>query len=293
MTLQAEPLARVGAELGEGPVWRAETGDVLWVDILRGELHALDLATALAGALEAADRLEVTLDTPVGAVALDRAGGPVLATPDGLVRVDGQRVAALPRDAPDVRMNDGKPDPQGRFVGGTMTLGEARPGAGSLWSFAAGEAPVRLVAGATIANGLAWSADGTTLFWIDTPTGRIDAFTYDPDTGGVGDRRTWAEIDPDHGHPDGMCIDAEGGLWVALWGGGAVRRYRDGACDEVVEVPTPFVTCPTFAGADLDRLVITTASIEFGDDPPPLAGDLFTVEVGPVGLPPHRLGSWA
>jgi sugar lactone lactonase YvrE len=205
------------------------------------------------------------------------------------VRADGthEALVALPRRAPDLRMNDGKADPVGRFVGGTMTLEEPRPGAGSLWSFAAGGA-TELRDGLTIPNGLAWSADGTTLFHIDTPTRRIDAFDYDVASGAIARQRTIVEIPEGAGDPDGMCIDADGALWVALWGGSTVHRYVDGALDTVVEVPTPYVTCPAFMGADLDELVITTASEPFGRDVPAGAGDLYAVVPGVRGAPVNR-----
>ncbi len=280
--LKAVTLARVGAELGEGPLWRTETSEVLWVDILRGEIHALGF--------DGIDRLVATLDEPVGAVALDRAGQIFAATPRGLVDLDGRLHAAIPAEADDLRMNDGKPDPLGRFVGGTMTLGEPRPSAGSLWSLN-GQDPQKLVSGATISNGLAWNAASTEMYWIDTPTGRIDIFDYDAASGGAINRRTWVEIPADVGSPDGMCIDSEGGLWVALWGGSAVHRYEAGELTAVVEIPTPLVTCPTFAGRELDRLVVTTASIEL-DEPRDGAGDIYLAEVGVTGVDPYRLGEW-
>ena len=166
---------------------------------------------------------------PVGAVAETTAGTLIAACRTGLRHVEagdgpGQLVIPLPPGDADLRKNDGKADPAGRFVGGTMTLGDPRPGAGSLWSYSDGRA-VELVGGVTISNGLAWSADGSTLFYIDTPTRQIDAFTYDVATGAVADRRTVVDIPAGAGDPDGMCIDAEGGLWVALWDGAAVHRY--------------------------------------------------------------------
>jgi sugar lactone lactonase YvrE len=281
--MRAERLASVGAVLAEGPVWRAESEEIVWVDIPNGEIFA----TGLAGTT----RLVRQHAMPVGAVALGPGGEILASTPIGLVDEAGQVRAELPVEAPDLRANDGKPDPAGRFVGGTMTVGVPRPGAGSLWSLASDTA-TRLVADVTIANGLAWDASGETLYWIDTPTGCIDQFDYDRDTGSAVNRRSWVAIDRSVGSPDGMCIDAEGGLWVALWGGSAVHRYLEGRLDVVVEVPASQVTCPTFAGPELDRLVITTASI--GLDPRlEGAGDLYVVETGPIGVPPGRLGSWA
>jgi sugar lactone lactonase YvrE len=284
MTIVATRLSAVGAELGEGPTWRAETDEVVWVDILRGEVHACTL--------DGVDRIEQRHTEPVGAVALTGSGAVVAATPRGLCRADGTVIVGIPREADDLRMNDGKPDPAGRFVGGTMTFPDVRPGAGSLWSLDGSSPAVRIVAGVTIPNGLAWSADGSRLYWIDTPTRRIDVFDYDLADGTITNRQPHIEIEAAAGHPDGMCIDAEGGLWVALWGGSAVRRYVDGECEEIIDLPTPYVTCPAFVGERLDQLAITTASTEF-DDPPDGAGDLYIVDVGVVGCAPGRLGAWA
>ena len=193
----------------------------------------------------------------------------------------------LPPGDADLRKTDRKADPAGRFVGGTMTLGDPRPGAGSLWSYSDGRA-VELVGGVTTSNGLASSADGSTLFYIDTPTRQIDAFTYAVATGAVADRRTVVDVPAGAGDPDGVCIDAEGGFGVALWGGAAVHRYVDGRLAAVAERPTPYVACPTFAGAELGELVVTTASEPFGhDDVPPGAGDLYVAPAGAQGTPAH------
>ena len=273
----------MSAELGEGPVWCPESEDIFWVDILRGEVHRLTL--------DGEDHLAATFEEPVGALALDTKGEVVAAIPTGLVRLDGSTVASLECESHDLRMNDGKVDPAGRFVGGTMTTESPRPGAGSLWRFDE-RGTFRLVSDVTIPNGLSWSADGETFYWIDTPTGRSDAFDYDPSTGELSERRAWVSIPEEVGAPDGMCADVEGGLWVALWGGSAVHRYVDGQLDAVVEVGTSLVTCPVFAGLELDQLVITTASID-SSPPDQGAGDIFTIRLGVRGAPAHRLGSWA
>lgn len=281
--MRAEPLTEGGAELGEGPVWRAESGEVIWVDILRGEVKA--------SRLDGSTRLVRRHAMPVGAVALTGDGEILASTPVGLVDSVGKVLSPLPMVATDLRANDGKSDPTGRFIGGTMTVATPRPGAGAVWSLSGGE-PFRLVDGATIANGLDWTADGETMLWIDTPTGRVDAFDYDATTGLATERRPYIDIDPEWGEPDGMCLDSEGRVWVALWGGSAVRAFEGHRCVEVIELPTPLVTCPTFVGEDLEQLVITTASIDL-DRGSPGAGALFTVRPGCSGVPPHRLGPWA
>lgn len=279
--MRAELLFAARGELVESPR-QLTSGELAWVDILRGEVHRLERST---GAHDM-----IALGEPVGAIAETDEGALLGACRSGLRLIGSDAeastlVARLPARDADLRMNDGKADPAGRFVGGTMTLGTPpRDKAGSLWSFGL-EGPVELVRDVTISNGLAWSADGSTMYYIDTPTHRIDAFDYDVGTGGVSERRTIVTIAADAGDPDGMCIDVEGGLWVALWGGGAVHRYVDGRLDAIVEVPAPCVTCPAFAGPDLDELVITTASGSFGD-PPPGAGDVYVIRPGVTGPAP-------
>jgi sugar lactone lactonase YvrE len=278
----AELLFTAGAELGEGPIALAD-GSLAWVDILRGEVHCL----STSGDAKVLERMA----EPVGSIAETDDGSIVAACGSGLYALDGgdpRLLVAVPRRAPDLRMNDGKADPAGRFLGGTMTLGTPRPGAGSLWSFGP-SGPIELITGVTISNGLAWSADGTTLFYIDTPTHRVDAFDYDVESGRVSGRRTAITLDPDAGDPDGMCIDVDGGLWIAMWGAGTVRRYVDGVLDAIVSVPTPYVTCPVFAGRDLDDLVITTASQPFEGHAPSGAGDIFTARPGVAGRPAYRV----
>lgn len=282
--MRAHPLFAAGGELSEG-VLQLTSGPLVWVDILRGEVHQLDRSTNV--------HTVTTVGEPVGAVVETTDGTLVGACRSGLRLIGSDAdtsplLVPVPTVGADLRMNDGKADPVGRFVGGTMALGVTpRPSAGSLWSFGS-DGPRVLVGDVTISNGLAWSADGSTLYYIDTPTHRIDAFDYDVTTGGASGRRTVVTIGPDDGDPDGMCIDDSGGLWVALWGGHAVHRYVEGELDAVIEVPTPYVTCPAFVGPHLDELVITTAWQPF-DDPPPGAGDVYVIRPGVTGPPPHRV----
>jgi len=291
MTVQRyEPvrLIDVGCTLGEGPLQHSD-GNLYWVDIVSGLVYRWDRAGSPS---------VFAFDEPVSAVAETTDGGVIVATQSGLVHVAPndrrELVAVLPNAADDLRMNDGKADPFNRFVRGTMGYPTPRPRAGSLWSFGPRETH-ELVADVTISNGLAWSSDGSTMYYIDTPTRRIDAFDYDTGSGRVSNRRTVVEIAEDAGDPDGMCIDIDGGLWVALWGGGAVHRYVVGELAAVVEVPTPYVTCPAFAGTRFDELVITTACEPFGSNLVAGAGDLYVAAVGTTGSSPFRidLAAWS
>jgi sugar lactone lactonase YvrE len=185
---------------------------------------------------------------------------------------------------PAVRMNEGGCDPDGRFYCGSMAYDQT-PGAASLYRLDPDRSVTRVLDGVTISNGLEWSPDGSRAYYNDTPTGHVAVFDYDRDAGLTG-RRVFVEVPAEHGDPDGLTVDADGGVWVALHGGGRVHRYSPaGRLDEVVEVPTGQVTACTFGGAGLDELFITTSreGMKEGDDPP--AGSLFRAAVGVRGRP--------
>jgi sugar lactone lactonase YvrE len=179
-------------------------------------------------------------------------------------------------------MNEGGCDPDGRFYCGSMAY-DKRPGGAAIYRLDPDLSVRVVVEGVTISNGLEWSPDGTLAYYNDTDTFRVDVFDYDREAGLTG-RRPFAETGL--ARPDGLTVDAEGGVWVALSNGGAVRRYTpEGALDEVVELPVTKVTACTFGGPKLDELFITTSreGLEPGDEPP--AGSLFRAAVGVEGLP--------
>ena len=278
---EAELVVDARAVVGEGPVWDARGGVLWWVDIEGRLVHRLDPATETDQAIE--------MPSMVGAVAVREAGGLVVALAseiamwDGLVADEAPRLARLLSfdDGPAIRSNDAKCDPAGRLLVGRMALDE-RP-IGRLLSVPGDGSTQRLVDGTAISNGLAWSADGRTLFFIDTPTRRIDAFHYDVTSGRVANRRVHLDLGDIDGSPDGMTIDADGYLWVAFWGGSAVRRFApDGGLAAVVDVPATQVSSCTFGGPDLADLYITTAARDVDE---PHAGGLFRVRPGVRGVP--------
>lgn len=278
-----EVVTAAGAELGEGPVWDVRSGRLAWVDITARRIHLTD---TVSGATE-------TIDVPlaVGAVAPRAAGGFVAALQDGFWVVgDGpaQRIAAIPEARPGLRFNDGKCDPAGRFWAGTMAYDQAT-GAGALYRLDHDGSAALVLDGVTVSNGLAWSLDGHTMYYIDTPTQRVDAFSFVPLTGEVGDRRPEIHVPPEAGAPDGMTIDAEGGLWVALWGGGAVQRYVDGRLERGIKLPVSQPTSCCFGGESLDELYVTSAWQGLSPQErraQPLAGALFRIRPGVQGLAP-------
>jgi sugar lactone lactonase YvrE len=208
----------------------------------------------------------------------------------GTLAEDGriELFAEVNEDDPSMRMNDGKCDRSGRFYASTMAFA-ATEGAGALVRCDPDHTVHVQDTGLTIGNGLAWTADDAQLYFIETMSGGVDVFDVDPATGKLSGRRRAFDIPADAGLPDGMCIDDEGALWVALWQGSAVRRYSpDGELLAVVHLPVTNVTCPAFVGADLDELGITTAAPRHAgsDADEPLGGALFRVTPGVTGPPP-------
>jgi len=264
---------------GEGPVWHAPWGGLRHVDMLAGDVLCLD---ADGGLVE-----RVHVGTVAGALRPRRGGGMVVGVERGFALVDADgRVETLPElwSDPNVRMNDGATDPDGRFYCGSMAYDQT-PGAGSLYRLDAGGATSLVLDSATISNGLAWTADGATAYYVDSTTHRIDAFDYDSDAGLTG-RRPFATVPEDDGLPDGLTVDAEGGVWVAFYGGSAVRRFApDGSVEGVLELPVTQVTACTFGGPDLDELYITTSRENVPEREQPDAGSVYRARPGVVGLP--------
>ncbi|HEY7718033.1 MAG TPA: SMP-30/gluconolactonase/LRE family protein [Pedococcus sp.] len=277
---RAERLTDPVAHHGEGPVWWEPWGGLRLVDLLAGDVLHLDAGGAVTR-------------THVGDVAAalrPRAGGgAVVATERAFAVADADdlsdlRVLADVWDDPAIRFNDGGCDPDGRFWCGTMAYA-ATPGAGSMFRLTAGEegcAAERVWGDVTISNGLAWSPDGSRAYYNDTPTGVVSVLDYDG--GELVGRRDLARVEG--GQPDGLCVDAEGGVWVALWGGRAVHRYTpQGRLDEVVELPVSQVTACTFGGPGLADLFVTTSAEGLPPGAEPDAGAVFTFRPGVAGLP--------
>jgi sugar lactone lactonase YvrE len=279
-----------GDDLGEGPVWRPATGELLRVDITSGLVHGWNPATGAATVL--------AFDGEVGAAVPRRGGGLLVAVGHELVLVDpdGTRaaVASAERAKPDNRFNDCRCDPQGRLWAGTMSK-RREPGAAALYRLDADRELRCVVPGTTLSNGIGWSPDGETMYFIDSTTQRIDAFDFDGASGRVSGRRAFAAVEEADGMPDGLTVDAEGGVWVGLFGGGAVRRYSAGGrLDAVVELPVPHPTCPAFGGADFATLFITTTRHRLSPAQraeTPLAGAVFACEPGVRGVPAAELAN--
>ena len=262
---------------GEGPVWHPGWGGLRFVDMLAGDVVTLRPDATL-------DRLHV--GSVAAAVRPRRDGGSVIGVERGfaLEEPDGT-IAALPELWSDtgIRMNEGGCDPDGRFCCGSMAYDQAE-GAARLYRLAPDRSVEVVLEQVTVSNGLEWSPDGSLAYYNDTATSSIAVFDYSRATGLTG-RRTFATL-PDQGSPDGLTVDAEGGVWTAVYDGGAVHRYSpDGVLEERIEVPTPKVTACTFGGDDLGTLFITTSQEDVDTDADRLAGALFSADVGVRGRP--------
>lgn len=295
--MQTELLINAQAILGEGPAWDAKTQTLYWVDILGKRIHAYQ---------DGRDEF-VQLDELVGCVAPRRDGGLVAAlhasfvTFDVVVRSGTPQTLAGYHPAPQQsllasvtepatnRFNDGKCDPAGRLLAGTMDMGESNP-SGFLYSLEAGKPPRKLLDGITISNGLAWSPDYKIFYYIDTPTRQVRAFDYDLNTGDISSPRVAVEIPPSMGWPDGMTSDMEGRLWIALWGGARVSRWNPatGRLEAEVAVPALQSSACVFGGPRRDILFVTSARKGMDESALaqyPLSGGVFHIQTQTEGMP--------
>ncbi|MGO8883782.1 MAG: SMP-30/gluconolactonase/LRE family protein [Streptosporangiaceae bacterium] len=269
------------AALGEGPCWDDAAGALYWIDVPAGRVHRLNADDAHAA---------WEIGQPVGAVAPRAGGGLAVAARDGFLSLDvttGQTavLAAVEAGMPQNRMNDGACDRAGRFYAGTIAQDET-PGAGTLYRLGTDHTVTPVLTGLTISNGIGWSPDERLMYYIDSPTHGVDVFDYDPVTGAIDSRRRFADVGQGDTVPDGLTVDADGFVWVAVWGGGAVLRHDlSGRVCQRVELPAARVTSCAFGGADLRRLYITTAA-----GPADAGGVLFACKPGATGLPacPYR-----
>ncbi|MFF0226551.1 SMP-30/gluconolactonase/LRE family protein [Streptomyces sp. NPDC004629] len=271
-----EVAVRAEATLGEGPTWDPATGRLLWIDILGMRVHGYDPVSGR--------RTVRTTEQHVGAVKPRAGGGLVLNLRDGigLLDPDGAFRWLHHEPVPGRRANDAAVAPDGALWAGTMRYDETA-GGGTL-SRVTGAGEVRTVLpSVTVSNGTGWSPDGRLMYYVDSPTRRIDVFDFDGEQ--ALNRRPLVEIEEGAGFPDGLTVDADGCVWVALWDGAAVRRYTPGGVlDRVLTLPTARPTACAFGGADLTDLYITTARTGL-NTPHPLSGSLLVIPTAGKGLP--------
>jgi sugar lactone lactonase YvrE len=265
-----EIAVRAGAKLAEGPRWDAPTRRLLWVDIEGCKLHVV----------EGGEDRAIGLDAMVGVAAPTTTGAVLVALADRLALVEladesVRTLVPLPHGRA-LRSNDGACDAAGRFWIGTMALDQT-PGAGALYRYDG--ALQRVLDGVTLSNGIGWTRDDTQMYYIDSTEYRVDIFDFELASGRLDERRPFVSIDKSDGIPDGLTVDDEGGVWVALYGGSCVRRYDErGRLDAVFEVPAQNVTSCCFGGDDGRSLFVTTAAPD---------GNVYVTEPGVSGPPAH------
>jgi sugar lactone lactonase YvrE len=282
--LKAELELEIPASLGEGAIWNHETNTFWWVDIEGRKLNIYDPETKSNRVIHVKER--------IGTVVPAKSGGAIVALENGIFHLDLEReemeMICNPLEELDtIRFNDGKCDPAGRLWVGSMSLKFIK-GAASLYMISPDGSYREVFGGVTVSNGIIWSNDHKTMYYIDTPLGNVRAWDYDSETGVISNERVVISIPEGMGGPDGMTIDEEGKLWIAMWGGNQVSRWdpETGKLIGKVEVEAPNVTSCAFGGPDLDVLYITTAG---GDNQRirqdyPLAGSVFKVKPGVKGV---------
>ena len=251
--MQVEIIHDAPATLGEGPAWDVKTETLYWVDILGKRIHYHHRN----------DDGYIQLDEMPGCLAPTKIGTVLVAARVSILNLEPatarQTVLANVTEHTNNRFNDGKCDPVGRFLAGTMNMDESSP-TGALYSFD-GETVTQLLSSVTISNGLAWSPDYKTFYYIDTPTREVKAFDYDLITGQIANPRTAIIIPAALGWPDGMTSDIKGNLWIAMWGGGQITHWNPntGQMVDYIHLPAKNITSCAFGGSDLNDLYITSA----------------------------------
>lgn len=276
------------AELGEGPIWDPDVQSLYWVNIHANELHIYDPTSGKDRCIDCGQM--------VGTVVGRQSGGLMVALENGFASVDLETETIQhivdPENNSEARFNDGKCDPAGRFWAGSLPLSEDVP-EGSLYSLETDLSVQKRLSGITIANGIVWTSDQETMYYIDTPTMKIDAYDYDIQTGDLSNHRVAVTVPEEYGWPDGMAIDSEDKIWVGHWGGWQVTRFDPltGETLQTIKLPTAQVTACAFGGPNLDQLYITTAKATLDDaalEKQPHAGNLFVTKVDVSGVPSHK-----
>lgn len=276
---------KIKAALGEGAFWNYETQELYWIDIEGKTLHIYNPNT----------KTNKNISTPsrVGTVVPVNKEKAVIALQDGIyiINTDSgeiELISDIEHNIPTNRFNDGKCDPSGRLWVGSMALDET-PKAANLYMVNAKGESILKKDGVTISNGIVWTKDKKTMYYIDTPTAEVKAYDYDDVTGNITNERVAIQVTNDLGYPDGMAIDENDNLWIGMWNGNAVIQFdpNSGKMMSKIEVPAHNVTSCAFGGENLDILYITTASVDMTDEELkkfPLAGSIFKVNPGVKGV---------
>lgn len=283
--LEASLVLDTKSMLGEGSIWHPKEKKLYWIDIEGKLLHIYDPVSK--------EDKTFPVGARIGTVVPVKGGGMLVALQNGIHKMDTKtgRLSFFTNPLPDttnLRFNDGKCDPAGRFWVGTLAMDSRRRGA-VLYRVDKDKTVHQVLDSVSISNGIVWTADKKTMYYNDTPTGTIQAFDYNVETGEISNRRVAVVIPKGIGSPDGMTIDADGNLWVALWGGGIVGKFNPitGELLQKVKVPAQNVSSCAFGGKNLETLYITTARAWVKEDKLkefPLSGGLFSVKPGVHGV---------
>ena len=273
------------SDLGEGAIWNYKTGELIWVNITDKILNFYNPKLK--------SNKEMLTGQMIGTVVPAESGKMMVALENGFYQLDPETgtkklIDNPEEDIPGNRFNDGKCDPAGRFWAGTMST-EGKRQAGALYRLDADSTVHKMIDNVSTSNGIVWSPDYTKMYYIDTPTRKVMAWDYNNETGEISNPETAIEVPEEMGYPDGMTIDAEGNVWIALWGGSAVGCWNPetGELLRTISVPAKNVTSVAFGDDDLGTLYITTARQGTSDEELekfPLAGGVFKIRPGVKGL---------
>ena len=288
MSRKVELAFECDSDLGEGPIWDDRSQELIWLDVTQGKIRFYSPIKD--------DQFEVALDRPVGSLALTQGDDLWLALRDGFGHYSRRSSVVNPFikviDGPEIRFNDGAVDARGRFLAGTMGY-NPEPHTGSLYTFTPESGHRVLLPEVGVSNGICWNRDSSQMFFVDSLMQSVQRYDYNLDSGNLSNPRVLIKFKDEDGIPDGLTIDQEGSLWVAMWGGSQILKINSaGLIEESIQLPVTKVTSMTFGGKDLQDLYITTARYELSASElsaQPLAGSLFRVRTEVPGFPENRM----
>lgn len=288
MSFEVELAYECDSDLGEGPIWDDKRQELIWLDVTQGKIRFYSPTKGT--------QFEVSLDRQVGSLALTQGDDLWLALRDGFgyYSRESNSVNSFIKviDSPDIRFNDGAVDARGRFLAGTMGY-KPEPHTGALYTFIPGSGFKVLLPEVGVSNGICWNKDSSHMFYVDSLTQGIRKYDYDLDSGTLSNPKVLIEFEDEDGIPDGLTIDQDGNLWVAMWNGSQILKINSfGRIEESIQLPATKVTSVTFGGSDLRDLYVTTARYDLSANElnaQPLAGSLFKVRTEVPGFPENRM----
>ncbi len=282
--------------LGEGSIWNHKTQELWWIDIEGQTLNTYNPKTDVSRTIDVKERIGTVVPSQDGLSA-------ILALQTGIWKMDMKTeeksmLTMLESDTANIRLNDGKCDPAGRLWVGSMHLNQIEHAA-NLFQVTETEQQVsfkKMQDSVTISNGIIWSLDEKTMYYIDTKRGNVRAYDYDKSTGDISNERVVITVSDTLGYPDGMTIDHEGMLWIALWNGNCVSRWNPntGELLQTIPVPAHNISSCAFGGENLDILYITSAKVDMTEEElkaKPNSGGVFKVVPGVKGVKSYFFGN--